>query len=648
MLGHNEGESDQFFDSAEQFSLPEESDVAKDEVELGPIEFRYNIWLNEPQSVKERRDTFLRGMGFAELNFPGVCSDEREIDVDRLSVCSGAVSSSFLSRNNSPGEDFVCSRNGLENDGVHMVDEFDQQENKSADVGADGFSHSSVTCKQTPLESKRRMNRWWKFLGNKRNNQHTMSVSEAFRPDPEVPRLRKLNTRRNKKRWMELSALYVEQEIQAHDGIIWTIKFSPDGEFLATGGSDGVVRVWQVTSAVASHSYVDTCEDQNCSLVKNDMSRPKGKKSNHASVVMPDQIFSIGKSPLHEFRGHRCDVLELAWSSSNKLLSSSKDNTVRLWKVGCDQCLNVFRHSNYVTCIQFNPLNENYFISGSIDGKARIWGISKGRVVDWADARDVITAICYQPDGKGIVVGCITGTCRFFEMSGGHLQQDAVIHVQGKKGTIGNKITSIQFSRENSRRVMISSEDCRLRILEGTEIISKYRGHLKSVNQMSASFTSSGNHMVSTGEDRVYLWNYDDFGVPPSKSMKSVRSCEYFSSEGVSVAIPWSGTHRGPKDQENHKRGCSFCVPDHKEPGRFSLGNCFSLDWSCMGSATWPEERLPLCECEVPVKEEYCEFGKKHQGDHFSLSEAWGLVIVTGSYNGKLRAFHNYGLPVRL
>ncbi|XP_030462010.1 uncharacterized protein LOC115682021 isoform X1 [Syzygium oleosum] len=644
MLGHNDGESDQFFDSAEQFSFPEESDVAKDEVELSPSEFRYDIWLNEPQSVKERRDTFLRGMGFAEFSFPVVSSDESEIDVDRLSVCSGAVSSSLLSGTDSTEQDFACSRNGQEDDGDYMVDEFDEQEHKSADVGADGFSHSPVKCKQTSLESKARMNWWWKFFGNKRNNKHNMSISESFKPDPEVPRLRKLNTRHYKKRWMELSALYVGQEIQAHDGIIWTMKFSPDGEFLATGGSDGMVRIWRVASGDASHSYVDTCEGDNCSLVKKDMSGSKGIKSNHASVLMPDQIFWISESPLHEFRGHTSDVLQVAWSSSNKLLSSSKDNTVRLWKVGCDRCLDVFRHSNYVTCIQFNPLDENYFISGSIDGKARIWGISERRVVDWADARDVITAICYQPDGKGIVVGSITGTCRFFEMSGNHLQQDVVIHGQGKKRTFGNKITSIQFSRENSRRVMISSEDCRLRILEGTDIISKYRGHPRSVKQMSASFTSSGNHMVSTGEDRVYLWNYDDFGVPPSKSTKSMRSCEYFSSEGVSIAVPWSGTHRGLKDLGNHKCRCSFCVPNHREPEQFSLGNCFSLDRSCMGSATWPEERLPLCE--VPLTEEYCESGK-HQGD-LSLSEAWGLVIVTGSYDGKLRAFHNYGLPVRL
>lgn len=53
-----------------------------------------------------------------------------------------------------------------------------------------------------------------------------------------------------------------------------------------------------------------------------------------------------------------------------------------------------------MTCVQFNPIDDNYFISGSIDGKVRIWGVCEKRVVDWADVRDVISAICYISDGK--------------------------------------------------------------------------------------------------------------------------------------------------------------------------------------------------------------------------------------------------------
>jgi len=57
-----------------------------------------------------------------------------------------------------------------------------------------------------------------------------------------------------------------------------------------------------------------------------------------------------------------------------------------------------------VTCVQFNPVNDNYFISGSIDGKVRIWEISHCKVVNWTEIKDIVTAICYRPDGQVDVV----------------------------------------------------------------------------------------------------------------------------------------------------------------------------------------------------------------------------------------------------
>ena len=53
-----------------------------------------------------------------------------------------------------------------------------------------------------------------------------------------------------------------------------------------------------------------------------------------------------------------------------------------------------------MTCVQFNPTDERYFISGSIDGKVRIWDVLDKRVVNWADTRNIITAVSYQSDGK--------------------------------------------------------------------------------------------------------------------------------------------------------------------------------------------------------------------------------------------------------
>lgn len=51
-----------------------------------------------------------------------------------------------------------------------------------------------------------------------------------------------------------------------------------------------------------------------------------------------------------------------------------------------------------VTCIQFDPTDDGYFITGSIDGKIRKWGVSERRVIEWTDVRDIVTAISYRPN----------------------------------------------------------------------------------------------------------------------------------------------------------------------------------------------------------------------------------------------------------
>ncbi|XLR07341.1 hypothetical protein S83_035279 [Arachis hypogaea] len=71
-----------------------------------------------------------------------------------------------------------------------------------------------------------------------------------------------------------------------------------------------------------------------------------------------------------------------------------------------------------VTCIQFNPVDDNYFISGSLDAKVRIWSIPDRQVVDWTDMHEMVAAACYTPDGQSALVCSYKGSCHLYNTSG--------------------------------------------------------------------------------------------------------------------------------------------------------------------------------------------------------------------------------------
>ncbi|KAE8680709.1 U-box domain-containing protein 27 [Hibiscus syriacus] len=636
MLSSEEGEIDVFFDSSDFLSV-EEPVLAKVGSESGKLE--YGIWMDKPRSVEERRQRFLRGMDLVHLS-----KSSRMEDLDRITECSDAVSSSSFSPiGNGEGcisvfdREMCCEANLL----------IDESEKELKVMEAQEHFDESENGEVNPKKFKK----WWKHFLSMRKGEGRRS-SKVMEPSFNVHKTNRMMVQSNKKRYMEFSELHMGQEIQAHKGYIWTMKFSPDGQYLATGGEDGVVRIWRVTSidAFSKPLMAELCLGRSMEKGKFGFGR---EKSFHSQVIIPNENFWIKESPIHEFHGHSSDVLDVAWSNSNFLVSSSMDKTVRLWQVGCDQCLNVFHHNNYVTCIQLNPIDNNYFISGSIDGKVRIWGVSEKRVVHWIDVRDIITAICFRPDGKEFIVGSIRGTCQFYVVSGDGINLEAEVQIPGRKKSLGNKITSIQFCQDEPHKVMVASKDSKLRILDGVDIVRKFKGLPKSGSQMSASFTSTGRHIISVGEDcHIYVWNYDNMCPRTSKHTKSVSSCEHFFCEDVSIAIPWLGqgsdrSHSDSYPREHQIEGASRIIDSQ----RFSLGNWFSIDSSFKGSATWPEEKLPLWDTAFAEDEFYAYDHQQfyRNGDyHTVLPETWGLFIVAGSQNGTIRTIQNYGLPVTL
>ncbi|KAM0947418.1 putative transcription factor WD40-like family [Dioscorea sansibarensis] len=607
-------EEDIFFDSYDYIHTPSDSTSSEEAmVPFGCIEpksraLQYELWTKQLVSIHERRRNFLSSMGFNEFTSFKLGGSPRpeETVFDRMpehNDLDGILSAC--------PEDHDC---------------FIRQNDYCASSSIELYTGQKMKEKNNVTLDSRisKSSRWWRsFLMCK----YDVSIKDG-KMSPDTNRTK---VRFRSKRCKGTGALHLGQEIQAHKGIIRTMKFNSSGSYLASGGEDCIIRIWRVKLNVSFNC-------QNVDEVKRDVRKFNRKVlDSSAPVSIAEKEFKIDKIAFQEFHGHSSDILDLCWSKSDYLLSSSKDKTVRLWKVGSTGCLRVFQHNNYVTCIQFNPADDQYFVSGSIDGKVRIWGIAENHVVEWVDNRDIVTAVCYQPNGEGIVVGSIEGSCQIYSYSGGNLQFDRKLCMKGRK-KLGKRIIGLQFAPDNSQNLMITSADSTVHISDGVDP-KKFHGRLKARGKSTASFTSNGKHIVSVDKDsHVYIWNYEKSKSLSSGGIKLTCPCNTFHSEGLSVGLTWPGMHLSCEnmtksyaqtsleqkhiDQSTHLKG----------EDRFSFGACFFPNVQST-SVTWPEEMLQ---------------DENQNNQHSGFKKPSNLVILIASNDGVIRTLLNRRWPASI
>ncbi|XP_059647028.1 uncharacterized protein LOC132293524 [Cornus florida] len=613
-----------------------------------------------------------------------------------------------------------------------VVKELMRRENVTRNLD-DGRKMSTNSFSKSFRNSKRR---GAAFLKNIKGVANSMSGSKADKErEHSTPADQQRSNKNLSSQWVkvrqqgkphkEFTALHLCQEIQAHEGSIWTIRFSLDSRYLASAGEDRVIHVWEVqeceVSTRSSDDLNSTSSSSLSTLACNSPDRPplaeispmpsekrkkgKGTKKKGNSipdyVYLPETVFSFSEKPVCTFTGHLDDVLDLSWSKSQLLLSSSMDKTVRLWDMETKSCLKLFAHNDYVTCIQFNPIDDDYFISGSLDAKVRIWNIPDRHVVDWTDLHEMVTAASYTPDGQGALIGSHNGNCRLYSTADFKLEQKEQIHIQFKKKSQAKKITGFQFVPGNPSEVLITSADSRIRIFDGSDLVYKFRGFRNTTSQISATFSPDGKYVVSASEDsQVCIWKREEHrnvGAGKSRGFVSTQSHEFFQCRDVSVAIAWPGSIKNepPTIEVHSKRHSKRSIPQvtsnigsptqednlggsnskrnlpplpKKNNGLEKASSCRDEDLAQASRAnsgigvgeSFDSASASLRYGDSPSisasgnprshswSSSWSLFdGGINHGGRTIQATAWGLVIVTAGLGGEIRAYQNFGLPLK-
>lgn len=368
-------EESRFFDALEH--IASEPDFASD-----INNWEYDVWTNTPQSVRDRRMKFIRWMGlysndFEEENFLDEYDRPEGVvfkgDMDRILGNSGAVlrtsgiidelSSSQSSISSWNTDDLELTQGA--NLGKFRTGEVEKVLQLSPQVHQ--LVQREIDHGNTPRTMNKLRNKWLcklrsvTCLVNANVNEDDVELNSFSQG--QGSRFRRVKVRHCRKRLKELSALFTRQDIQAHEGTILTMKFSLDGQYLASAGEDKLVKVWRVVEDERLNERDIPDVDLSCVYFSvNEVSglRPllvekdKINKSNDlhrtpdsACIVFPPKIFRVQELPLHVFQGHSGEILDLSWSKNNVCFDyANLLNIFEIWLITLCLlvCCSVFSH----------------------------------------------------------------------------------------------------------------------------------------------------------------------------------------------------------------------------------------------------------------------------------------------------------------
>ncbi|XP_054432080.1 chromatin assembly factor 1 subunit B [Pteronotus mesoamericanus] len=141
-----------------------------------------------------------------------------------------------------------------------------------------------------------------------------------------------------------------------HTKAVNVVRFSPNGEMLASGGDDAVILLWKVNDHKEPEQAAFQDEDE-AELNKED--------------------WTVAKT----LRGHLEDVYDICWATDGNLMASaSVDNTAIVWDVSKGQKISIFNeHKSYVQGVTWDPLGQ-YIATLSCDRTLRVYSTLKKRV----------------------------------------------------------------------------------------------------------------------------------------------------------------------------------------------------------------------------------------------------------------------------
>jgi WD40 repeat protein len=204
--------------------------------------------------------------------------------------------------------------------------------------------------------------------------------------------------------------------LTGHDEQVWSVAWSPKGDFVATAGPSGTI-IWSAATGQIAHKLVD-------------------------NSLEGDQVNSIAFGP------------DGSW-----LVSADSFGVVDVWDAATGDLMNQFRpHSAYIFSIAASPqLDSRLVATASTDHTTKVSDVTTGDVVRTVYDDDTVSGVAFSPDGTKLATASWDRTARVWDVATGE---------QRLKITYSAQVSAIAFSPDGGHLATATTLDSRVHIYD--------------------------------------------------------------------------------------------------------------------------------------------------------------------------------------
>ncbi|MCE2662021.1 MAG: serine/threonine protein kinase [Microcystis sp. 53602_E8] len=287
----------------------------------------------------------------------------------------------------------------------------------------------------------------------------------------------------------------VDKTLTGHSGQVYSLAYSPDGRYLASGSSDKTIKIWETATGTELRTLTG-----HSMTVWSVAYSPDGRYLASGSLDKTIKIWEVATGKVRTLTGHYMTFWSVAYSPDGRYLASgSSDKTIKIWETATGKELRTLAgHSKGVWSVVYSP-DGRYLASGSSDKTIKIWEVATGQELRTLTGHsEGVLSVAYSPDGRYLASGIGDGAIKIWEVATVRELRTPTRHSE--------VVRSVAYSPDG-RYLASGSQDKTIKIWEvatGNELRT-LTGHSETV--FSVAYSPDGRYLASGSADKtIKIW----------------------------------------------------------------------------------------------------------------------------------------------